>query len=933
MRRGAILVSVFYLAASVLMGRCFAQQACPPPSIPVPDPNSDFFDARQEMDLGDAMAEHIERDFLVIDDEDLTGYLQRVGDKLLTHAPPTDMKVRFFLFDLPIANAVTLPGGRIYVSRKLVAFTRDENELASVLGHELGHALSHQPAIHFTRLYRDVLGVSQAGSREEIFSDYQQLLDNVAKKKKAFQRSGGGEQQEQLIADQIGMQLVAESGYSPQAFADFFDRLTQTKGKTGSWLSDLFGITTPESRRLRDILKQLPPLTASCSSSAQPSSLDEYRKWQASVINYTGLGHKERLHGVLVKSVLDPPLQSDVFQVRFSPDGNYLLAQNESTVFLMTREPFTTRFTIYAPDAYPAQFTSDSESVVFYTPGLRVETWSVADGVRSSASELVIQHGCQQTELSPDGKFLACYGTESDLSLYDVASGEQTFQKKNYYQPTFRDFLVLLFSKLLNDENPTILQMRFSPDSRYFLADSPDGNVLAIDLTDFHAFSLPGSLRKLLTRDFTFVGPDQIAGADPGSPKDSGLVHFPDGRLVKKFMLGSQRLDAAVNPRYLLLRPIKGYRVGILDLQSGNVILGSDKTSLDIFGETYARERSDGDLALFDLHDRHEISRIKLPVGQLGNLRASAISPDLRWLAISEKSRGGVYDLLHGSRIFFVRGFNGAWVTPEGTVIADFPKYEETQRQMGILNSANGQMEPGMQIGDSQISQFGSVLVRTTRKDKNSWTRNVVVEGLDPVSGNPLWSRAFPKEAPRIISYRGETDLVISLPANSDGAKLEIAANPALSQRWPKLDATSDDYFLESLDPRNGNVLGAVIVRTGKGSFRLRNAEAAGAWLVAADSSNRLLVYSLPTGERTGILFGRQPVISVASAVLAAQNERGQLSLYDLNTLARREEYVFTSPIVYTAFAGDHRRFLVLTGNQRAYTIQLPSPSAAPPQK
>jgi len=113
-------------------------------------------------------------------------------------------------------------------------------------------------------------------------------------------------------------------------------------------------------------------------------------------------------------------------------------------------------------------------------------------------------------------------------------------------------------------------------------------------------------------------------------------------------------------------------------------------------------------------------------------------------------------------------------------------------------------------------------------------------------------------------------------------------------------------------------------VRTGKGAFRINVAESSGNWLVVSDSKNRLLIYSMKTGEQTGILFGRRPVISGAMSLLASENERGQLTIYDLNTLARSEQYVFTSPIAYTYFAADNRRLFVLTGNQTAYFILLP---------
>ena len=69
--------------------------------------------------------------------------------------------------------------------------------------------------------------------------------------------------------------------------------------------------------------------------------------------------HEESLHAVLSKTKLDPPLRGDINYLRFSPDGRYILSQDDSGIDLVTREPLAHFLHIDAPEARPAQFTPD----------------------------------------------------------------------------------------------------------------------------------------------------------------------------------------------------------------------------------------------------------------------------------------------------------------------------------------------------------------------------------------------------------------------------------------------------------------------------------------------------------------------------------------------------------------------------------------------
>ena len=201
-----------------------AQNPCPSLAPIHGTAKGNFFTDAQEMDLGDAVAERVERDFHVIQDDQLNSYLNGIVQRLLAQMPPTEMKFHVVLVDIPVVNAFTYPGGRIYVTRKLVAFVQSEDELAGVLGHELGHALTHQPAAEMSRVLREVLGVKGLGDRADVFLKYNQLIENVRKKEVVFNLKE--DKEEQLVADSYGLYAMSRAGYSPSASVTGFERAT-----------------------------------------------------------------------------------------------------------------------------------------------------------------------------------------------------------------------------------------------------------------------------------------------------------------------------------------------------------------------------------------------------------------------------------------------------------------------------------------------------------------------------------------------------------------------------------------------------------------------------------------------------------------------------------------------------------------------------------
>jgi predicted Zn-dependent protease len=283
------------------------------------EPN--LFSPEQEVELGDILAAFAEPYIHPIDDDAMAAHMRGIGDRLIAQLPPTGLRFRFYLADLPQANAFSIAGGRVYVSRKLISFAKSEDEVAGVLAHELGHIVTHQQAIDYTGYFRQIR-ISEVGDARDIFDKYNRLIES---RSKITLKKDHGEG-EQLGADHVAIEVMARAGYDPQALPAFFDRLVENKGKTGSWWSTFNQTTPPDTKRYRELLKTLNSLPADCGAPRAATESADFAAWRAAVMRTRSVLRRENLHEVLWRKALDPPLVEDFHTLRFSPDGKYVLA-------------------------------------------------------------------------------------------------------------------------------------------------------------------------------------------------------------------------------------------------------------------------------------------------------------------------------------------------------------------------------------------------------------------------------------------------------------------------------------------------------------------------------------------------------------------------------------------------------------------------------
>ncbi|HZB45199.1 MAG TPA: M48 family metalloprotease, partial [Pyrinomonadaceae bacterium] len=286
------------MSASVFAPSVSAQDCAPPPIV-ANAKSSNLFSPEQEMIFGDLTFENLADEIRLVRDEQLLAYANRIGARLAKHLPPTGLRFQFHLMDIPHVNAYNIPGGHVLLSRKLVAFVNNEDELAGIVAHELGHAVVRHGATDMSEALRKILNVKSLGDRRDVVEKYNLLIERA--RTKSISRRRGHEDEQQLEADRIGLYAMVAAGYDPSAFTSAFARLTESRLKGGNWFSDLFGNATPAEKRVRELVRATESLPPTCREGRSAKATEEFLKWQADAVSFRKAGRREELPGLIWK--------------------------------------------------------------------------------------------------------------------------------------------------------------------------------------------------------------------------------------------------------------------------------------------------------------------------------------------------------------------------------------------------------------------------------------------------------------------------------------------------------------------------------------------------------------------------------------------------------------------------------------------------------
>jgi predicted Zn-dependent protease len=204
-----------------------------------------WYSIEKEIALGKGLAQQVERNAKIIDDPVIAEYVNRVGQNLVRNS---DAKVPFTIkvIDTEDVNAFALPGGFFFVNSGLILKAESEAELAGVMAHEIAHVAARHGTRQATRGQ-----VMQLATIPLIFmggwTGYGiQQAASVLIPIGYLQFSKGFESE----ADMLGLQYMYKTGYDPEAFVDFFEKIESLEKKKPGTMAKVFSTHPPTDDRI-----------------------------------------------------------------------------------------------------------------------------------------------------------------------------------------------------------------------------------------------------------------------------------------------------------------------------------------------------------------------------------------------------------------------------------------------------------------------------------------------------------------------------------------------------------------------------------------------------------------------------------------------------------------------------------------------------------
>jgi beta-barrel assembly-enhancing protease len=207
-----------------------------------------------EVALGADYAAQINQQLPIVDDPEINRYVNVLGDSLARLSDDRGLDWTFYVVNSPEVNAFAVPGGFIYVNRGLIQRTSTMNELAGVLGHEIGHVVERHSVEQMQKAQGANLGVTLACVLTRICDSQAGAAAIQVGGTALFAKFS---RDDELEADRHGVRNTIQAGINPQGIVTMFQTLIAERNRQPDAVSGWFSTHPLEEDRIAQVQEMI----------------------------------------------------------------------------------------------------------------------------------------------------------------------------------------------------------------------------------------------------------------------------------------------------------------------------------------------------------------------------------------------------------------------------------------------------------------------------------------------------------------------------------------------------------------------------------------------------------------------------------------------------------------------------------------------------
>ena len=227
-----------FLATALVTVCAPAQASSDPDDLPdIGSPAQAMLTLEDERQIGRMIVRGLRDSDQILEDPEISEYIQSLGSKLSSQAHDGTQKFNFFTVRDNSINAFALPGGFIGINAGLLLETNNESELAGVLAHEIAHvtqrhiarslaAQSRSSLVSTAAMLAAILVGAAAGGGDAAMAGMAAAQSLAIQQQISFTRANETE------ADRVGLGILARSGFDPGGMPTFFETMSRRAGSS-----------------------------------------------------------------------------------------------------------------------------------------------------------------------------------------------------------------------------------------------------------------------------------------------------------------------------------------------------------------------------------------------------------------------------------------------------------------------------------------------------------------------------------------------------------------------------------------------------------------------------------------------------------------------------------------------------------------------------